>query len=198
MSQPSDVVKRLVDSVVTKLTEEVNSWRENTRLRIEGELYEAARSVIEKYASAIDEIEKEVKLEREFRLYNTMIELERQRLQYVESFLDKVLQAVQEKVKQLKDTPKYREYLKACLNTAKYYLGTDEFIVKCSESDKKVIEELAAELKLNVTVETTGEELYGIKAMSRDGRVSIDLTLPTRLSLIREKVKGILAKYAKG
>ncbi len=197
MSQ-TEIIRKLVEGVVSKLTDEVNSWRENLRLRVEAELYEAARSVIEKYASTIDELEREARLEKEFRLYNTMIELERERLNYIESFLDKVLGAVQDKIKQMKGTDKYREYLKACLETARFYIGSDEFVVKCSESDKDLIQQLSAELKLSLVIEPVSEELYGIKALSKDGKVSIDLTLPARLSLLREKVRGILTKYVKG
>jgi len=197
MSQ-TEIIRKLVEGVISKLTDEVNSWKENLRLRVEAELYEAARAVIEKYASAIDELEREARLEREFRLYNTMIELERERLNYIEVFLDKVLSAVQDKVKQLKGTDKYRDYLRACLETARFYIGSDEFVVRCSQSDRDLIQQLSAELKLSLVVETTNEELYGIKAISKDGKVSVDLTLPARLSLLREKVRGLLTKYVKG
>jgi len=180
------------------LTEEINSWKENLRLRAEAELYDAARTVVEKYASAIDELEREAKLEREFKLYNTMIEIERQRLTYVEQFVDKVINALFEKVKQLKGTEKYKEYMRACLNTARYYIGSDELVIKCSESDKALVEELATELKIKPIIETVPEELYGIKAASVDGKVSLDLTLGSRLSLLREKIKGIAIKAVRG
>ncbi len=198
MSQPSEVVRKLVEGVVSKLTEEINSWKENLRLRAEAELYDAARTVVEKYASAIDELEREAKLEREFKLYNTMIEIERQRLTYVEQFVDKVINALFEKVKQLKGTEKYKEYMRACLNTARYYIGSDELVIKCSESDKALVEELATELKIKPIIETVPEELYGIKAASVDGKVSLDLTLGSRLSLLREKIKGIAIKAVRG
>ncbi len=198
MSQPSEVVRKLVEGVVSKLTEEINAWKENIRLRAEAELYDAARAVVEKYSSAIDELEREAKLEREFKLYNTMIELERQRLAYVEQFVDRVINTLFEKVKQLKGTDKYREYLRACLNTARYYIGSDELVIKCSESDKQLIEELSTELKIKPIIETVPDELYGIKAASVDGKVSLDLTLGSRLSLLREKIKGIAIKVARG
>ncbi len=198
MSQPSEVVRKLVEGVVSKLTEEINAWKENIRLRAEAELYDAARAVIEKYSSAIDELEREAKLEREFKLYNTMIEIERQRLTYVEQFVDRVINALFEKVKQLKGTDKYKEYMRACLNTARYYIGSDELVIKCSESDKQLVEELATELKIKPIIETVPEELYGIKAASVDGKVSLDLTLGSRLSLLREKIKGIAIKAVRG
>ncbi len=197
MSQ-AEIVRKLVEGVVSKLTEEINSWRENLKLRVEAELYEAAKAVVEKYSSVIDELEREARLEREFRLYSAMIELERDRLSFVESFLDKVISAVQERVKQIKGTDKYREYLRACLETARFYMGSDEFVVKCSSSDKELVQQLSAELKLSLIIEPVPDELYGIKALSRDGKVSVDLTLPARLSLLREKVRGILTKYARG
>ncbi len=190
----SDILRKLVEGVVSKLTEELNSWRENIRLRAETELYEAAKSVIDRYASAIDELEKEIRLEREFRLYNTMMEIEKKRLEFVENFINRVIDTVIEKVKQIKGTDKYREYLKACLNTARYYIGSDELVVKCSQSDKELIENLASELKLKLVIETLTEELYGIKATSIDGKVALDLTLSTRLNLLREKIKGLAVR----
>ncbi|NPA70289.1 MAG: hypothetical protein GXO26_05710 [Crenarchaeota archaeon] len=196
MSQASEVVRKLVEGVVSKLTEEINSWRENLRLRAETELYEAAKSVIDKHASAIDELEKEIRLEREFRLYNTMMDVERRRLEFMENFVNKVIDAVIERVKQLKGTDKYREYIKACLNTARYYIGSDELVVKCSQSDKDIVEAAASELKIKVMIETVPEELYGIKAASVDGKVALDLTLSTRLSLLREKIKGIAVRVS--
>ncbi|NPA24133.1 MAG: hypothetical protein GXO23_07555 [Crenarchaeota archaeon] len=196
MSQASEVVRKLVEGVVSKLTEEINSWRENLRLRAETELYEAAKSVIDKHASAIDELEKEIRLEREFRLYNTMMEIERKRLEFMENFVNKVIDAVIEKVKQLKGTDKYREYIKACLSTARYYIGSDELVVKCSQSDRDIVEAAASELKLKLVLETVPEELYGIKAASVDGKVALDLTLGTRLSLLREKIKGLAVRVS--
>ncbi len=196
MSQASEVVRKLVEGVVSKLTEEINSWRENLRLRAETELYEAAKSVIDKHASAIDELEKEIRLEREFRLYNTMMDVERRRLEFMENFVNKVIDAVIERVKQLKGSDKYREYIKACLNTARYYIGSDELVVKCSQSDKDIVEAAASELKIKIVLETVPEELYGIKAASVDGKVALDLTLSTRLSLLREKIKGIAVRVS--
>jgi len=196
MSQASDVVRKLVEGVVSKLTEEINSWRENLRLRAETELYEAAKAVIDRHASAIDELEKEIRLEREFRLYNTMMEIERRRLEFMENFVNKVIDAVVERVKQLKGSDKYREYIKACLNTARYYIGSDELVVKCSQSDKDIVESAASELKIKIVLETVPEELYGIKAASVDGKVALDLTLGTRLSLLREKIKGIAVRVS--
>ena len=198
MSQSTELVRRLVDGIVSKLKEDLTSWRENLRLRIEAELYEVAKSVIDTYAKSIEEIEKEIMLEREHRLYTIMMDIERERLKFVEDTLDKIFDKVRDRLNQLKGTEQYKNYIRACIANAVQVIGSEEVIIQCSESDRKVVEEIANELKLNAKIETVNEELYGVKVFSTDKLVSVDLSLKARLSLIRERVKNILLKLARG
>ncbi len=198
MHVSSEVVKRLVDGIASKLSEDVRSWRDNLRLKVEAELYEAARSVVDAHAKDIEEIEREITLEREHRMYTTMMEIEREKLSYVEQIIDRISSKVREKVMSLKGTDRYRSYIRACILNGLEVVGSKDVIIVCSESDRALVESIARELGLSYRIETVSEELLGVRMYSSDKKVGLDLSLDTRIMLIKDEIRYALARAVRG
>lgn len=192
-----ELVQRLIEGIITKLTDEINSWKENLKLKMEAELYDVVKSVVEKYGGLIDEIEKELMLEKEYKIYTIMMDYEKERLKFVEDTIGKIISKIQEKLNQMRGTEQYREYLKKCIQSAVDIIGADELIIQCSEKDKDIVDSIVKELKLNARITTVDKELYGIKASSIDGSVVTDTALETRLNLIKEDIKNLIIRLVR-
>lgn len=64
-----ELTERLINGIITRLESEINEWSNNARLRAEAELLDGVKAIINKYSSALENIDKELNMEREYRLY---------------------------------------------------------------------------------------------------------------------------------
>ncbi|MFP3160377.1 MAG: ATPase, partial [Vulcanisaeta sp.] len=79
-----ELTERLINGIVNRLSSEIEEWSNNLRLRAEAELMDGVKAVIDKYADTLENIEKEINMDREYRLYNETMNAKRERLSVIE------------------------------------------------------------------------------------------------------------------
>ncbi len=191
-----ELIERLISSIVTKLEGEINEWSNNARLRAEAELMEAVKSVIDKYSDALENIDKELNMEREYRLYDEMMKVKREKLEILENAYAEVIRRVKERITTMRGTDGYKKFLKNSILWATSIIGSQELVITVSKADEGVTRELISELGLNAIVNTTNEDLLGAVIESTDGSVRVDATLDSRLRLMEHQIKTLLAHLA--
>lgn len=191
-----ELTERLISGIITRLENEINEWSNNVRLRAEAELLDGVRAIIDKYSGTLENIDKELNMEREYRLYDEMMKEKREKLSILEEAYAEVVRRIKERISSMRGTDDYKKFLKSSILWAMSIIGSRELTITVSEADKDVTEELVSELGLNATVNTTEEELLGAIISSADGSIRVDATLDSRLRLMEHQIKTLLAHLA--
>ncbi|MFB6470139.1 MAG: V-type ATP synthase subunit E [Vulcanisaeta sp. AZ3] len=191
-----ELVERLINGVVTRLTNEINEWSNNLRLRAEAELLDSAKNVIDKYAVTLENIDNELNMEKEYKLYNEMMKTKREKLNAVEEAYAEVVRRIKERISSMKGTDDYKKFLKKSILWATSIVGSRELIVTVNEKDKNIVEEIISELGLNAVINTTDKEMLGVLVSSADGSIRVDATLESRLNLMEHQIKSLLTHIA--
>ncbi len=191
-----ELTERLINGIITRLENEINEWSNNVRLRAEAELLDGARAVVDKYSSVLENIDKELNMEKEYRLYDEMMKTKKEKLSIIEEAYAEVVRRIRERIKSMKGTDDYKKFLRSSILWASAIIGSKELVIIANESDKRIIEELISELGLDATVNTTKDDLLGVIISSLDGSVKIDATLDSRLRLMEHQIKTLLAHIA--
>ncbi|ADN49768.1 V-type ATP synthase subunit E [Vulcanisaeta distributa] len=191
-----ELTERLINGIITRLENEINEWSNNVRLRAEAELLDGVKAIIDKYSGTLENIDKELNMEREYRLYNEMMREKREKLSILEEAYAEVVRRIKERISSMRGTDDYKKFLKNSILWAMSIIGSRELTITVSKADKDVAEELVSELGLNSTVNTTEEDLLGAIISSADGSIRVDATLDSRLRLMEHQIKTLLAHLA--
>ncbi len=191
-----ELTERLINGIITRLENEINEWSNNVRLRAEAELLDGVKAIIDKYSGTLENIDKELNMEREYRLYNEMMREKREKLSILEEAYAEVVRRIKERISSMRGTDDYKKFLKNSILWAMSIIGSRELTITVSKADKDVAEELVSELGLNATVNTTEEDLLGAIISSADGSIRVDATLDSRLRLMEHQIKTLLAHLA--
>nr|KJR71463.1 MAG: ATPase [Vulcanisaeta sp. AZ3] len=191
-----ELVERLINGVITRLTNEINEWSNNLRLRAEAELLDSAKNVMDKYAATLENIDNELNMEKEYKLYNEMMKIKREKLDAVEKAYAEVVRRIKERIGSMKGTDDYKKFLKKSILWATSIVGSRELTVTVNEKDKNIVEEIISELGLNAVINTTDKELLGVLVSSADGSIRVDATLESRLNLMEHQIKSLLTHIA--
>ncbi|GAB6947933.1 V-type ATP synthase subunit E [Vulcanisaeta sp. JCM 16161] len=191
-----ELTERLINGIIARLQNEINEWSNNVRLRAEAELLDSVKAVLDKYSSTLENIDKELNMEREYRLYDEMMKEKREKLSILEEAYAEVVNRIRDRIKSMRGTDDYKKYLKNSMLWALSIIGSQDVVITTSESDVGIIRELVSELGLSATINTTSEELLGVIVSSQDGSVRVDATLDSRLKLMEHQIKTLLAHLA--
>lgn len=191
-----ELTERLISGIITRLENEINEWSNNVRLRAEAELLDGVKAIIDKYSSTLENIDKELNMEREYRLYDEMMKEKREKLSILEKAYEEVVSRIKERIKSMRGTDDYKKFLRNSIQWAASIIGSQELVITASKSDRSVVKSLISELGLNATINTTSEDLLGVIVSSRDESVRIDATLDSRLRLMEHQIKTLLAHLA--
>ena len=191
-----ELIERLINGIITRLENEINEWSNNARLRAEAELMEGVREVINKYSDVLGNIDKELNMEREYKLYDVMMSVKKEKLKIIEDAYAEVIKRIRERISSMRGTDDYRKFLRNSILWAISVIGSRELVITVSKSDEGLARELASELGLNATINTTDEDLLGVIISSSDGSVRVDATLDSRLRLMEHQIKTLLAHLA--
>jgi len=191
-----ELTERLISGIITRLENEINEWSNNVRLRAEAELLDGVKAIIDKYSSTLENIDKELNMEREYRLYDEMMKEKREKLSILEKAYEEVVSRIKERIKSMRGTDDYKKFLRNSIQWAASIIGSQELVITASKSDRSVVKSLISELGLNATINTTSEDLLGVIVSSQDESVRIDATLDSRLRLMEHQIKTLLAHLA--
>ncbi|WP_054853044.1 V-type ATP synthase subunit E [Vulcanisaeta distributa] len=191
-----ELTERLINGIITRLESEINEWSNNARLRAEAELLDGVKAIINKYSSALENIDKELNMEREYRLYDEMMKEKKEKLEILEGAYDEVVRRIKDRIKSMRGTNDYKRFLKNSILWAVSIIGSRELMIMVSKADEDVTRELISELGLNAVVNTTNEDILGAVVSSMDGSVRVDATLDSRLGLMEHQIKTLLARLA--
>jgi Archaeal/vacuolar-type H+-ATPase subunit E len=193
-----ELTERLINGIVNRLSSEIEEWSNNLRLRAEAELMDGVKAVIDKYADTLENIEKEINMDREYRLYNETMNAKKERLSAIESAYAEVVSRVRERLSSMRGTSDYKKFLRNSILWATSIIGSKQFVITASEADEDEVNEVISELNLDATVNTTDKDLLGVIVSSSDGSIKIDATLDSRLSLMEHQIKTLLTRLALG
>ncbi|WP_069807846.1 V-type ATP synthase subunit E [Vulcanisaeta thermophila] len=192
-----ELSQRLINNIVNKLTEEINQWSNNLRLKAEAELYESARAVVDKYSNALSNVDRELNLEREYRLYNEIMRAKRERLKILDQAYESLINKVKERIRGMRGTDDYKAFIKNTLMWAISIVGSNDVIIYTSKADEGVVKEVATELGLTADVKSLeNNEIVGLIVETRDRAVTVDATLDARIRLMEHQIKTLLAQEA--
>jgi V/A-type H+-transporting ATPase subunit E len=191
-----ELTERLINGIVNRLSSEIEEWSNNLRLRAEAELMDGVKAVIDKYADTLENIEKEINMDREYRLYNETMNAKRERLSVIESAYAEVVSKVRERLSSMRGTNDYKKFLRNSILWATSIIESKQLVITASKADEDMVNEIISELNLDATVNTTDKDLLGVIVSSSDGSIKVDATLDSRLSLMEHQIKTLLTHIA--
>ncbi|MDT7968934.1 MAG: V-type ATP synthase subunit E [Vulcanisaeta sp.] len=191
-----ELTERLINGIVNRLSSEIEEWSNNLRLRAEAELMDGVKAVIDKYADTLENIEKEINMDREYRLYNETMNAKRERLSVIESAYAEVVSKVRERLSSMRGTNDYKKFLRNSILWATSIIESRQLVITASKADEDMVNEIISELNLDATVNTTDKDLLGVIVSSSDGSIKVDATLDSRLSLMEHQIKTLLTHIA--
>jgi len=191
-----ELTERLINGIVNRLSSEIEEWSNNLRLRAEAELMDGVKAVIDKYADTLENIEKEINMDREYRLYNETMNAKRERLSVIESAYAEVVSKVRERLSSMRGTNDYKKFLRNSILWATSIIESKQLVITASKADEDVVNEIISELNLDAAVNTTDKDLLGVIVSSSDGSIKVDATLDSRLSLMEHQIKTLLTHIA--
>ncbi len=97
-----ELTERLISGIITRLENEINEWSNNVRLRAEAELLDGVRAIIDKYSGTLENIDKELNMEREYRLYDEMMKEKREKLSILEEAYAEVVRRIKERISSMR------------------------------------------------------------------------------------------------
>ncbi|MGC8542673.1 MAG: V-type ATP synthase subunit E, partial [Vulcanisaeta sp.] len=134
-----ELTERLINGVIERLTNEINEWSNNVRLRAEAELFDSVKSIIDKYSGTLENIDKELNMEREYKLYDETMKAKRERLSIIDNAYAEVIEKIKEKISSMKGTDDYRKFLRNSILWALSIIGSNDIVITASKSDKDVV-----------------------------------------------------------
>ncbi|MFP3236247.1 MAG: V-type ATP synthase subunit E [Vulcanisaeta sp.] len=191
-----ELTERLINGIVNRLSSEIEEWSNNLRLRAEAELMDGVKAVIDKYADTLENIEKEINMDREYRLYNETMNAKRERLSVIESAYAEVVSKVRERLSSMRGTNDYKKFLRNSILWATSIIESKQLVITASKADEDMVNEIISELNLDAAVNTTDKDLLGVIVSSSDGSIKVDATLDSRLSLMEHQIKTLLTHIA--
>lgn len=191
-----ELTERLINGIVNRLSSEIEEWSNNLRLRAEAELMDGVKAVIDKYADTLENIEKEINMDREYRLYNETMNAKRERLSVIESAYAEVVSKVRERLSSMRGTNDYKKFLRNSILWATSIIESRQLVITASKADEDMVNEIISELNLDAAVNTTDKDLLGVIVSSSDGSIKVDATLDSRLSLMEHQIKTLLTHIA--
>ena len=191
-----ELTERLINGIVNRLSSEIEEWSNNLRLKAEAELMDGVKVVIDKYADTLENIEKEINMDREYRLYNETMNAKRERLSVIESAYAEVVSKVRERLSSMRGTNDYKKFLRNSILWATSIIESKQLVITASKADEDMVNEIISELNLDATVNTTDKDLLGVIVSSSDGSIKVDATLDSRLSLMEHQIKTLLTHIA--
>jgi len=191
-----ELTERLINGIVNRLSSEIEEWSNNLRLRAEAELMDGVKAVIDKYADTLENIEKEINMDREYRLYNEIMNAKRERLSVIENAYAEVVSRVRERLSSMRGTNDYKKFLRNSILWATSIIESKQLVITASKADEDMVNEIISELNLDATVNTTDKDLLGVIVSSSDGSIKVDATLDSRLSLMEHQIKTLLTHIA--
>jgi V/A-type H+-transporting ATPase subunit E len=191
-----ELTERLINGIVNRLSSEIEEWSNNLRLKAEAELMDGVKAVIDKYADTLENIEKEINMDREYRLYNETMNAKRERLSVIESAYAEVVSKVRERLSSMRGTNDYKKFLRNSILWATSIIESKQLVITASKADEDMVNEIISELNLDAAVNTTDKDLLGVIVSSSDGSIKVDATLDSRLSLMEHQIKTLLTHIA--
>ncbi|WP_304956486.1 V-type ATP synthase subunit E [Vulcanisaeta sp. JCM 14467] len=151
---------------------------------------------MDKYSSTLENVDKELNMEREYRLYDEMMKGKRERLKILEDAYAEVVRRIKERISSMRGTDDYKKFLKNSIVWAMSIIGSRELVITVSKVDEDLAREISTELGLNATINTMDEDILGAIVASADGSIRVDATLDSRLRLMEHQIKTLLANLA--
>ncbi len=164
--------------------------------RINSDIMEIAD---EKIKDASFEI-RELKRKAEFDIIRSTQE---KRLNLIEDIVTDILSKVVEKVSTIRNTKRYKQSLENFLREGMLFMKSDEVQVLCNQEDHEFVVNLIEKLssELGVSLELSNECLEcegGLLIKSKDGLVTYDTTIETRLQNLHSKLKMNIVRALTG
>lgn len=190
----------LVNVVMDKVKSDSLDWLSNLGLKYEAELTAVVDDILRRYSGELEEIDREISLGKEYKLYSATMDAESRYLSLVEELVKDVVSGIEAYIRSHRQDEAYGRLLEKLLTDAVEVIQSSNLEVICSPKDKDMISSIAGKLNLNLRLVDGPEDMAGIIARSLDGSIAYEATIENVLSrltdYIRSLIKEALVKVA--
>ncbi len=192
-----------IEELVRKVVEEALREQEES---LDQTLQEALSRVRQRRSEISERIKNELAvIAKEVRISNVRLigqaeqEAKKAYLLAIEEMVEDVIKDSLERVKKLKNDKAYSEAITAMIRGSIESIGGEKFRIKCSEEDKRLVNEIARKISEEMGVKILVEPdsittVGGVKISNEAGTAMLDNTFEARLERLREEIRKTVIK----
>ncbi|KUO86726.1 MAG: hypothetical protein AT712_03715 [Caldivirga sp. CIS_19] len=191
----SEQLIRLINSVMDKVKADSEEWVTNLGLKYEAELMNAVEDVIRKHSSELEEVDRQVMLSREYKLYDASMSIKTEYLALMDELTSGVINEVKRHIADMRGSEAYGKLLETLFTRAIEVTQSRELVVTCSPRDKGVISAIAAKAGVSVEFNDGEEGMLGFIASTKDSSITYRATVDDVLNRMVDYIRGIIKAY---
>lgn len=193
-------LSKVVDEVVEKAIEELESSFEHTVREVESTVRRVREETLKAVDDMIDSFEKRSETTRSRIMSLTQVKIRGKRLQILEEYTEKVVEAALRLIAEKAERGELDSHMERMLREAVEVVKARQVKVytsiKLRERLRKIVERMKFE-NVDVHVEDEPvETVFGLVVKSADGSVNYDNRIEARLARLRPEIKRVIADLA--
>jgi len=166
--------------------EEIDQLQIETQAQVQRLLADAEREAALRREQIRDEIVQHISGQRAGRLHRACLDALRIKASARDALMAQTLTLSKERLADLRHDTRYPVVMRRLIEEAVHLLGengvqTGRVVLVIDPRDEALIQSIARDLDLDVSIETTLEGWGGIVLLSEDGRISVTNTLESRI-----------------
>ena len=197
MADPA--LKRTVDKILDQTETDILAKLETAMIDANTILDNSIVSLEKEYDKIISDGNKEAEKIKKQIVGSADLGARNKQLLLVEESVDKVFQKAIEKIKNTDRNDNYSKFINTLLDESTKILGTSEITIYTNDKDQSTVQSLLSQFTGSNLASDTIDCMGGVKAISKDGSMTFDNTIDTRLERLKPLIrKEIASKFELG
>ncbi len=193
----SEQLTRLINSVLDRVKDDLSNWFTEVWIKYESELTSVVDETLNKYSSAISEVDRAISLDREYKLYDASMRIKQEYLMEVDEVVNEAKRIVKERIVSMRGSKQYEDFLRALMRQALDIVQASEVSITCSPDDYNVVKGIADEYGVKATIKAD-EKVLGLIVSTIDGSITYSATIDDVLSRIEDYMRWLLREVISG
>ena len=193
----SEQLTRLINSVLDRVKDDLSNWFTEVWIKYESELTSVVDETLNKYSSAISEVDRAISLDREYKLYDASMRIKQEYLMEVDEVVNEAKRIVKERIVSMRGSKQYEDFLRALMRQALDIVQASEVSITCSPDDYNVVKRIADEYGVKATIKAD-EKVLGLIVSTIDGSITYSATIDDILSRIEDYMRWLLREVISG
>ena len=193
----SEQLTRLINSVLDRVKDDLSNWFTEVWIKYESELTSVVDETLNKYSSAISEVDRAISLDREYKLYDASMRIKQEYLMEVDEVVNEAKRIVKERIVSMRGSKQYEDFLRALMRQALDIVQASEVSITCSPDDYNVVKGIADEYGVKATIKAD-EKVLGLIVSTIDGSITYSATIDDILSRIEDYMRWLLREVISG